>query len=381
MEVIEINTEKYLQEEKNSALVAALKTGNDILIELVLKLKPDVVAGGEMLFKYAIANNNIDLLGELLSKTEIRKNKELLDEGIRIAASSNRNDWIKVLIRLFEEGGNKDVAVATLLQEDSECEEEIMTLVKLGANAFFVPMQIEKHQNVAEAIFEAGYGNSIEFSTCGLEMFFANICKNNRQGVIKRLIQDRLDLAEKLVKFVVSEGYVKIVRLIHKEKVFQNIDEASFEKAISGKHYLVVKYLVECGCWNVTKADIVYAARFGNVKILRFLIEKDVQQLKSQGIEINFMRYSIAIEIAAYFDRCDIVMTFLEDGFKCDFDKAIKGSSSQGYLKMVNMLMEYATTFNNDTFNESIDNAYKKGATRTANIMKNYRKKHPQKFQ
>lgn len=46
MEKIEIILDNYSQEEKNAALVAALKSGDSTLIELALKLKPDILAGG-----------------------------------------------------------------------------------------------------------------------------------------------------------------------------------------------------------------------------------------------------------------------------------------------------------------------------------------------
>ena len=87
METIEIISDNYSQATKNEALVAALKSDNATLVELVLKLKPDLLAGGAELFKYAVRNCNFELLGELLWEPEIGDNQELLNEGIRIAVS------------------------------------------------------------------------------------------------------------------------------------------------------------------------------------------------------------------------------------------------------------------------------------------------------
>ena len=102
MEKIEIILDNYSQKEKNAALVAALKSENSTLVELVLKLNPDLEAGGAELFKYAIKECDFKLLGDLLLKTEISNNQETLNEGIRIAVSLTRTEWCEILSYLIQ---------------------------------------------------------------------------------------------------------------------------------------------------------------------------------------------------------------------------------------------------------------------------------------
>ena len=101
MEKIEIILDNYSQEERDAALVAALKSDNSILVELALKLNADIKAGGEELFKYAITKCDTELLGDLLYWTDISDNQEVLNEGIRIAVSSKRTEWYEVLSYLI----------------------------------------------------------------------------------------------------------------------------------------------------------------------------------------------------------------------------------------------------------------------------------------
>lgn len=153
MEKIEIILENYSQEEKNAALVAALKSGNSTLVELVLKLKPDILAGGAELFKYAIRNCNFELLEKLLYEPGIGDNQELLNEGIRIAVSLTQPERYNIVDALIQDSGDANVAVEELLKLNNPSTDAIIDLMKLGAKAYFWPMHLDKHQLIAEKLF------------------------------------------------------------------------------------------------------------------------------------------------------------------------------------------------------------------------------------
>ena len=150
MEKAEIVISNYYQEEKDQALVAALKSQNSVLIELALKLKPNLAVGGGALLNYAVANADMALLGELLCMPEIVNNQEIMNEAVRLAVLSERMEWFDVLKKLLEEFGNIDVALATLLENTTHKINVIMWLVENGASAYIQPMHLERILSVRE---------------------------------------------------------------------------------------------------------------------------------------------------------------------------------------------------------------------------------------
>lgn len=339
MEKIEIIIDNYSQETKNEALVAALKSENSTLIELVLKLMPDILAGGRELFKYAIRNCDFELLGELLQKPEITENKELMDEGVRLAVSLKRTEWYEVLAELIADGASCDVALFELLKLDNPYMDVIIGLLKLGGTACFYPMHLEKNQLIAETLFKKGFGKSVEFSRVALEQFCYTICKNDKQGVVKKLIKDRPDWLAILTEIAVKNGFTPVVKVLHKENALTTINEEFFGKAIRGKQYFTVKYLAETGIRQLDFIDVITAAVFGTVKMMFFLIE----QIKLQGKELTLNQMATLIKLACWSNRRDSVEALLKAGYKCDFDAHIKKAASDGRTKMVEVLMKYAT--------------------------------------
>ena len=377
MEKIEIIIDNYSQAEKNAALVAALKSENSILIELVLKLKPDVFVGGSELFKYAIKNCDFELLRELLNNSEITENKELMDEGVRIAVSLKRTEWYEVLAHLIANGASCDVALFELLNFDNPSMEVIIGLLKLGGTAYFYPMHLEKNQLIAEKLFKKGFGKSVEFSRVALEQFCYTICKNEKQGVVKKIIKYRPEWLTILTGIAVKNGFTPIVKLLHKENAITTIDEELFEKAIRNKHYFTVKYLAENGVRELEVIDIVTAAVFGTVRIMFFLIE----QMKLQGKNLKPEELTTLIKVACWSNRIDSVEALLKAGYKGDFDANIKQVASSGKTEMVEILMKYATKLNNISFEEAIQCAYSNKWIHTVFMMSEYRRKNPQKFE
>ena len=378
MEKIEIIIDNYSQEEKNAALVSALKSENSTLVELVLKLKPDLLAGGAELFKYAIKNCDFELLGELLREPEICENQKLMDEGVRLAVSLARTEKYEVLARLIENVASANVAVEALLGLNNPSFDVITDLLKLGAKAHFWPMHLDKHQLIAEKLFKYGFAKSVEFSEVALEQFCLTICQNNKQGVVKKLVKDRPEMVGKLTEIAVKGGYTSIVKLLHQEKAITAIDDKLFEKAITEKHYFTVKYLVENRIRELKHTDVINAAAFGTVKMMLFLIE----QIKLQGNDRTLEHLECVIEIACAFNRVDSVKALLDaSGYKCNFDANIKFAATHGDIKMVDLLMKYATKLSNATFDEGIKMAHMNNYVRLAFKMREYRRKNPEKFQ
>lgn len=377
MEKIEIIIDNYSQAEKNAALVAALKSEDSTLIELALKLNPDIFAGGGELFKYAIKNCNFELLGELLQNPEITENKELMDEGVRIAVSLTRTEWYQVLADLIADGASCDVAVFELLKNDNPSIDVIIGLLKLGGKAYFYPMHLEKNQLIAEILFKKGYGKSVEFSRVALEQFCYTVCKNNKQGVVKKLIKDRPEWIAILTECAVKNGFTAIVRLLYQEKAITTIDDKLFEKTIRGKHYFTVKYLAETGIRELEFTDVITAAVFGTVKMMFLFIE----QIKLQGKNLSTDQFATLIKVACWSNRKDSVEALLKAGYKCDFDANIKKVAGDGRTKMVQILMKYATKLNNISFDEAINCAISNKWVHTASKMRDYRRRNPQKFE
>lgn len=377
MKKIEIILDDYSLKTRNEALVAALKSGNSTLVELALKLRPDIFAGGEELFKYAIQNCNFELLKQLLWESEINQNKELMEEGIRLAVSLKRVERYEVLEELISGGASVDVAISALLEQDNPSMDVIIGLLKLGGKAQFYPMHLDKNQLIAEKLFKDGFGKFVEFSRVALEQFCTSICKNDKQGVVKSLVKDRPDLIETLTEVAVEDGRLRIVKLLHNENAITTIDKKLFEKAISERHYLTVKYLVESGIHEIEFVDVINAAAFGSIKMLFFFIE----QIKQQGKIPASDKFAIAIEVACIYNRKDSVVALLEAGYQCDFDANIKHAANKGHMKMLDILFKYASTLNNSSFDEAIKLAMKNNHVHTANIMRAYRQKNPQKFQ
>jgi len=375
MEKIEIILDNYSQEEKNAALVAALKSSNSTLVELVLKLKPDILAGGAELFKYAIRKCDFELLGTLLSKPEISDNKELLNEGVCIAVSLTRTEWQDVLARLIEGGGSADVAVQELLEQNHPSIDVIIGLLKLGAKAHFWPMHLDKHQLIAESLFKRGFGQSIEFSRVALELFCLTICENSKQGVVKKLIKDRPELIPTLTEIAVKGGHIATVRTLHQENAITSINDKLFEKAITEKHYFTVKYLAENGIRKLKHIDVLNAAAFGTVNMMHLLIE----QMVTQGNVLTSEEYSEIIRIACIHERIDCVKMLLSAGHQCDFDANIKSAAVNGDIEMVDLLMKYATKLNKTTFAEAINavvrNAHPQLVAKMFFLSDKYRKK------
>ena len=379
METIEIILDNYSQKTKNEALVAALKSGNATLVELVLKLKPDLLAGGAELFKYAIRNCNFELLGELLWEPEIGDNQELLNEGIRIAVSLERTEWSEVLCTLIQDGGDANVAVEELLKQQHPSIAVIIALLKLGAKAYFWPMHLDRpqHQLIAENLFKKGFGKSVEFSNVALEQFCLNVCKNNKQGVVKKLIKDRPELIPTLTEIAVKEGYTAIIKLLHQENAIKSIDDKLFEKAITGKHYGTVKYLAQNAIRELKHTDVVNAAAFGTVNMMFLLISA----IESQGNALTPSKLEIVMDVAVAFNRVDSVKALFDAGYKCNFDARIRLAATQGYRKMVEVLMKYATKLDESSFDKAAAKALADGYPHLAFKMREHKRKHPEKFQ
>ena len=376
MEKIEIILDNYSQETKNKALVAALKSENSTLVELALKLEPDILAGGAELFKYAVTNCNFELLGELLWEPEISDNQELLNEGVRIAVSLIRTEWYEVLARLIEDGASVDVAVKALLELEHPSFNVIIGLLKLGAKAYFYPMHLDKHQLIAEKLFKEGFGKSVEFSNVGLEQFCLTVCKNNKQGVVKKIAKERPDLLPTLTQIAITGGFTSTVKVLHQEKVLTTIDDEIFENAISKKRYFTVKYLAKSGIREIVDTDVFNAAAVGSVKMVQCLIE----QMHLQEKVLTDETYSKIIRIACVFERTDCVKMLLEEGHKCDFDANIEVATVNGDIKTLELLMKYATKLSKTKFEETINVAVSNDNLRLACKLSDYADKYPEKF-
>lgn len=377
MEKIEIILDNYSQETKNTALVAALKSENSTLVELVLKLKPDLLAGGAELFRYAIKNCDFELLGELLWEPEICENQKLMDEGVRLAVSLARTEKYEVLARLIENVASANVAVEALLGLDHPSFDVITDLIKLGAKVHFWPMHLDKHQLIAEKLFKKGLGKNVEFSNVALEQFCLTICKNKKQGVVKRIAKERPDLLPALTQIAVAGGYTETVRVLHQEKALTTIGDELFEKAISKKHYFTVKYLAKSGIRELVDTDVFNAAAFGNVKMVQCLIE----QMNLQGKVLTDETYSKIIRVACVFERTDCVKMLLDEGHKCDFDANIKTATVNGDIKTLELLMKYATKLSKAKLEEAINAAVRNDNLQLACKLSAYADKYPEKFQ
>jgi len=377
MEKIEIILDNYSQETKNEALVAALKSDNSTLVELVLKLKPDFLVEGAELFKYAIKNCNFELLGELLREPEIGDNQELLNEGIRLAVSLTRTEWSEVLYTLIKAGGDANVAVEELLKQDHPCVDVIIALLKLGAKAYFWPMHLDKHQLIAEKLFEEDFGKSVQFSNVALEQFCLSICQNDIQWVVKKLIKDCPELISTLTEIAVKGGYIEIVKLLHQENAITSVSDELFEKAISEKHYSIVKYLAQNQIRKLKYTDIVHAAVFGTVDMMFFLIS----QIELQGNALTADQFEIVIEAACMLNRVEAVKALFYAGHKCDFDARISYAASHGFRKMVETLMQYATKLNLSSFDKAESAALANGHQFLAFKMREHKRMYPERFQ
>jgi len=377
MEKAEIIISNYYQEEKDQALVDALKSQNSVLIELALKLKPNLSVGGGELLNYAVVNANIALLGELLWIPEISANNGIMDEAVRLAVLSERMEWFDVLKRLLEEGADMDVALATLFENKTHKIDAIMWLVENGAIANIYPMQLERNPNVVEKIFKAGHGKSVQFGFEGFHMFASNVCKKNNVSVVKALVKDRPDLTEQLIEIAVIEGYPKIVKLLCQEGVITTIDEKIFEKAIYANHYYVVKHLVEQGTHQVRTIDVIRAAGYAGPAILKFFLK----EIKKNEPDNPSRKQKTAIYVACVNERKDNVILLLKEGYPCDFDNNIQIAAVHGCLSLIEELMNYATSLNIDKFEEAIDLAIKNNHIGTANKMKGLKAKFQAKFQ
>lgn len=320
MEKIEKMKKKYSQKERNMALQSALDSENSILIELALELEPDISVAGGKLLNYAILEGDTILLRKLLGFEEIRKNDQIMNEAIRVAVSLESTVWITILKELLLKGANKDVALQYVLIGKKYPRDVSIDLIRKGAKVFISTIHIERHYEIVEEIFKLGYGQSIRFSTGGLEEFCSCICKNNRKAVVKRLIKDRPDLVEKLTEVAITGGYTATLKLLHQEKAVTTIGEEMLDKAIRKKRYFTVKYIVENALHEVSRVDIVSAAVFGSVKTLLLLVEKDVENQKKQGNEISDTRYAKVISIAKTVERLDSVKALLDAGYNGQSD-------------------------------------------------------------
>lgn len=379
METIEIILDNYSQKTKNEALVAALKSDNATLVELVLKLKPDLLAGGAELFKYAIRNCNFELLGELLWEPEIGDNQELLNEGIRIAVSLTRTEWSEVLCTLIQDGGDANVAVEELLKQEHPSVDVIIALLKLGAKAHFWPVHIERpqHQLIAEKLFKEGFGKSVKFSDVALEQFCVRICKNNKQGVVKKLIKDRPDLVPALTAVAITGGHTATVRTLHQENALTTVEDKLFEKAISNKHYYTVRYLAENGIRKIVHMDVINAVAFGGVKMMSFLID----QMQVQGKEFTPALYAQTTRFACVSERAEVLRQLLKEGRKCNFDENIRIAAVNGDMETLSILMKNATTLSASAFEQAENFALSNNHPELASKMRSYKKAHPEKFQ
>lgn len=377
MEKAEIIISNYHQEEKDEALVDALKSQNSVLIELALKLKPNLAVGGGALLNYAVVNADIALLGELLWMPEISDNQGIMDEAVRLAVLSERMEWFDVLQRLVEEGADKDVALATLFERRAQKNDRIMWLVENGASAYIQPMHFERNPNVVEEIFKAGYGKNIDFSSQGFYMFAINICQNNNASVVKALVKDRPDFVEQLIKIAVLDGYPQIVKLLCKEGVITTIDENLFEKAIYKNHYYVVKHLVEQGVHKVEYIDVVRAAGYAGTAMLKFFLE----EIKKNEPDNPSRKQKTAIYVACVQERKENALILLKEGYPCDFDRNIQVAAVNGSASLIEELMDYATSLNMVSFEEAINLAIKNNHIGTVNKMKLLKAKFQAKFQ
>ncbi|MBQ2835351.1 MAG: hypothetical protein IJE68_00730 [Clostridia bacterium] len=361
--------------------MAALKSDNSTLVELVLKLKPDLLAGGAELFKYAIKNCNFELLGELLWEPEISDNQELLNEGIRLAISLTRSEKYEVVDTLIQDSGDANVAVEELLKQDYPSVDAIIALLKLGAKAHFWPMHLDKHQRIAERLFKEGFGKSVEFSEVAKEQFLYTICRKNRPGVIRKVIQFRTDLVDELTKIAVNKGYTDVLRLLHEEMVITSIDEKLFRKTISGKQFVTAKCIVETGLYKLKTIDIVVATRYCSIQSLKFLIDTHSKEIKMQEGVVDTMMYAGAIRMACCTNRPDALYAFFDLGYKCDFEECIKIAAREGYIKIIDTLVKYAGTLNEASYDEAITCAKDNGHKNTFNRLLAYKRNYPDKFQ
>jgi len=379
MEKIEIILDNYPQEERNAALVAALKSGNSTLVEWALKLKADIKAGGEELFKYAITNCDIELLGDLLYTTDISDNQEVLSEGIRMAVSSTRTGKYELLSYLIQNVECANVAVEEVLKQAYPDTDVMTDLFKLGAKAHFWPMHLDRpqHQLIAEKLFEDGFGKNVEFSNVALEQFCQTVCKNSRQGVVKKLVKDRPDLVPKLTEIAITGGYTAIVRTLHQENALTTVDDNLFEKAISQKHYYTVRYLAENGIRNLVYTDVLNAAAFGGVKMMSFLVD----EMKEQGNEFTPELYAQTIRVACVFERAEVVRQLLKEGRKCNFDENIRVAAVNGDMEIASIMMKYAPKLNASAFDEAESLALSNNHPDLASRMRYYKREHPEKFQ
>lgn len=379
MEKIEIILDNYPQEERDAALVAALKSGNPTLVELVLKLNPSVEAGGEELFKYAITNCDIELLGDLLYETDISENQEALNKGIRMAVSSTRTEKWELLSYLLQNVECANVAVEELLKQDYPDTYAMTDLFKLGAKAHFYPMHLDRpqHQLVAEKLFKEGFGKSVEFSNVALEQFCQTICQNSRQGVVKKLIKDRPDLVPKLTEIAITGGYTATVRTLHQENALTTVNNELFEKAISKKHYYTVRYLAENRIRNLVYTDVLHAAAFGGVKMMSFLID----EMKEQGNEFTPELYAQTSRVACIFVQTEVVRQLLKEGRKCNFDENIRIAAVNGHMEIASIMMKHAPKLNPLAFDEAENFALSNNHPELASKMRSYKNAHPEKFQ
>jgi len=379
MEKIEIILDNYPQEERDAALIAALKSGNSTLVELALKLKADIKAGGEELFKYAITKCDIELLGDLLYWTDISDNQEALNEGIRMAVASTRTEKNELLSYLIQTVECANVAVEEVLKQAYPDTDVMTDLFNLGAKAHFYPMHLDRpqHQLVAEKLFKEGFGKSVEFSNVALEQFCQTVCQNSRQGVVKKIIKDRPDLVPTLTEIAITGGHTATVRTLHQEKALTTVDDELFEKAISKKHYYTVRYLAENGIRNLVETDVVNAAAFGSVRMMSFLID----QIEAQGKEFTPKMYAKTIRVACVFERVEVVRQLLKEGRKCNFDENIIVAAVNGNMEIASIMMRHAPQLNPSAFDEAESLALSNNYPDIASAMRSYKKKHPEKFE
>lgn len=300
------------QEERNKTLISALKSENPILIELALELEPDFLAGGEMLLYYAISNSKPWVVQRLMKVPEITENKEIMNKAVRLAVSAEHLLCFSIMEILLKNGGDKDVALAAVLEYKAYPLDISIELIKKGATAFFAPMHLERHQYVAEALFKLGYGKSIQFSTQGLEDFCTNICKSSRVGAVKALIRNRPDLVEKLTQIAVIGGYTATLKVLHQENAITSISSELLDKAIRKKRYYTIKYIVENGLHELELSDIVSAAMFGSEKTLLLFVEN--------APKITDEQYSKVINIAKQLGRDASAETLMKVLYTCDTD-------------------------------------------------------------
>lgn len=210
-----------------------------------------------------------------------------------------------------------------------------------------------------------------------MEQFCLTICKNNKQGVVKKLVRDRPDLISTLTEIAVKGGYTETVRTLHQEKALTTVEKQLFENAISNKHYYTVRYLAENRIRELEYIDLFNAAAFGTVEMMIFLIE----QMKLQGKVLTDKTYSKIIRVACISERTDCVETLLAAGHKCDFDANIKSAVVNGHMEMLSILMRYATELSVSAFDEAESLALANDHPHLAFKMREYKRGHPEKFQ